>query len=200
MSEKRRAKRHPRRLPVRFGEGSLTHSGYVTDVSVGGAFVTTNHLPPLGARVLLEIRTQPERPLFMEATVQRHKVVPPAMRAAVRGGFGARFLTLEEAFSLLLPGVPQDRVLRCAFQSPEQLGRALAEQLRHGGLFLRVERTFERDMEVEVEVHLLFVKQTLRFPAWVVHVTGAQEGQRGVGLLFRDAAAVQAALAPFAPT
>ncbi|MCI0570352.1 MAG: pilus assembly protein PilZ [Myxococcaceae bacterium] len=196
MAEKRCNRRHPRRFTVRFGEEALTHTGFSADVSPEGIFVASLHLPPLDARVHLEIQTSGGT-VCREAVVRRHRVVPPSLRTLSRQGFGARFLTPDELFGLLVPRAAsaQEAPLLCRFATAEDLRRAFDGQLRHGGLFLRTERSFERDAEVQLELRLDFVGERLEAPARVVQVTRGV----GVGLLFTDVAATRDALARFLP-
>jgi Tfp pilus assembly protein PilZ len=199
MAEKRAARRHTRRITVRYGEADLRFTGFATDISQSGVFVAANQLPPLDARVHLELQG-PSGPVFREAVVRRHKLVPPVLRSAARQGFGARFLTPEELLSLLVPRAESDAPLQCAFSTAEELQRAFDGQLRHGGLYLQTERAFERDAQVQVEVRLDFASERLRFPARVVQVVPAAGGKAGgVGVLLTDVAATREALTRHLP-
>jgi hypothetical protein len=103
--EKRRARRHARRLKVRYGEEGkgFHHIGLTSDVSATGMFVLANSSPKPGTRVHLEVTLPGEVQLFVEAVVARQVLVPPELRQVVKSGFGVRFLTGTELMAELVP-------------------------------------------------------------------------------------------------
>ena len=84
MAEKRRNRRFARRLVIRFGETDLGRMGFVSDISTSGVFVMCDVLPPIGARLHLQIELSPASSVYAEAVVKRHKIVPPKFRATPR--------------------------------------------------------------------------------------------------------------------
>jgi hypothetical protein len=112
MGEKRRSKRHGRRLKVRFGEAGTTgfpYQGLTNDVSSTGLFVVSSQTPRPGTRVHLEVMMQGERPLFVEGVVARLVIVPPELRQIMKAGFGIRYLLGNEVMGELVPSLSAPR-------------------------------------------------------------------------------------------
>lgn len=112
MNDKRRPKRYPRRLTVRFGEGDkLDRTGFTTDISVTGLFLVAPVVPPpIDARVHMQIMLEGGRFLFVEGIVRRHKTPPRELQAMEHKGFGVRFLTVEELLGEMVPkAAPAER-------------------------------------------------------------------------------------------
>lgn len=108
MGEKRRSKRHARRLRVRFGamhEAGFPHVGITSDVSATGLFVISTQRVKPGDRLHLELTLQDEKPLYAEVVVARKVDVPPELRQVVHAGFGARYLTGTELMGVLVPSL-----------------------------------------------------------------------------------------------
>jgi Tfp pilus assembly protein PilZ len=83
-------------------EGSL-HSGMVLDVSAGGLFVQTNASPAPGTPLRLELRVPGlSEPLDMAATVARKRIVPPRLRALLKGGIGIQLENAPEEFYAMI--------------------------------------------------------------------------------------------------
>ena len=100
MSERRRARRIAKRVPVRFGNGTFRNTGFTVDASSSGLFIATMQLPEVGALLDLELQVAPDFALQLHGFVVRHKVVPPALRTVAKGGFALRLLTPEEVHDL----------------------------------------------------------------------------------------------------
>ena len=79
------------------------HSGMVLDVSAGGLFIQTNASPAPGIPVRVELRVPglPE-PIEMQATVARKRMVPPRLRALLKGGIGLQLENPPEEFYALV--------------------------------------------------------------------------------------------------
>ena len=75
------------------------HSGMVLDISAGGLFIQTNASPAPGIPVRVELRV-PElpEPIEMQATVARKRIVPPRLRALLKGGVGIHLENPPEEF------------------------------------------------------------------------------------------------------
>lgn len=192
--EKRRHRRYPRRVTVRFGEAEMTHSGITCDISSTGAFIISGLLPPLDARLHLQVVLDGKRSVFMEGVVRRHRVVPPGLRQVERGGFGVRFLTPGELVSEVVPQLGPGGRFEVVFESPTRFAQAWEQQLRHGGVFLITDRSLPRDAAVSVEIRLVFAAQSWEFDGRVVQVMEA--GTRGLAVVFDDRRAVEQALRP----
>lgn len=112
MTEKRRPKRYPRRLTVRFGEGDkLDRTGFTTDISITGLFVVAPvTAPSIDTRLHLQIMLEGGKFLFVEGTVRRHKTPPRELQAMEHKGFGVRFLTADEILTEMVPkAAPAER-------------------------------------------------------------------------------------------
>jgi hypothetical protein len=101
--EKRRARRVPRRVPVRVrrhGEPEA-HVAYTTNVSTTGAFLAGIQSLQPGERVQLEFQAG-ERSFVVEGEVVRVRRVPLALRRHDPGGVAVRLLPPEELVGGLL--------------------------------------------------------------------------------------------------
>src|SRR6266852_5976837 len=169
MKERRGQKRFRRRFMVRYGERELSHTGFTQDVSRGGAFIVSPYRPPLDAHLHVQVYLDNETSVYFEALVRRHKIIPPELRSLEKGGFGVRFLLPDEL-----------------------LADILVESGDH--------REINRGGEVIFAMRLGFAGKTFEFETTVVHVFqdgGAQQGRRGVGLVFRNRKEVEEAIAPY---
>src|SRR5215831_12943120 len=169
MKERRLHKRYKRRFVARFGEGELSHSGFTHDISCSGAFIVSPWRPPLDSVLHLHIFVDKQRSAYFEATVQRHKFVPPELRSVDKGGFGLRFLLPDEVLVRVL--VDSGNRLEVGYATPADLMLAM---------------------------RLDFASTTFEFDASVVHIwqEGSYVAP-GVGVLFKDSKEVEASLAPF---
>ncbi len=171
---------------VRYGERELTHSGFTFDLSRSGAFIVSPSRPPLDKILHLQIFLDPQTSVYLEATVRRHKVVPPELRSVEKGGFGVRFLLPDEILARVL--ADSGNRLEIRYPTAEELRRAYDQEFRHGGVFVSTEREFDRGADAVLAVQLDFARKTFEFDATVVHVwlDLSQPGPRGVGLVFKD--------------
>jgi Tfp pilus assembly protein PilZ len=197
MRERRGKKRFKRRFIVRYGERELSHSGFTRDISRQGAFIISPFQPPLDSNLHLQIFLPKERSVYFEATVRRHKVIPPQLRSLEKGGFGVRFLMPHEILQRML--VEAGNGLEITYAAPQDLKQAYEKEFRHGGVFVPTEREFERGSNVLLSVRVDFAKRILEFETSVVHVwaNASQTVPRGVGLVFNDRNEVEAAIEPF---
>jgi len=187
-------KRYKRRFMVRYGERDLSHSGFTQDVSRGGAFIVSPYRPPLDSKLHLQIFVDKETSVYFEATVRRHKIVPPELRSVDKGGFGIRFLLPDELLGQVL--VEPGARVEVRYTTPADLRLAQEREFRHGGVFVPGEHQFQRGSEVTLLMRLDFSSAALEFAASVVHVyDGSQARPRGIGLVFKDKKEVDDALA-----
>ncbi len=221
MGEKRRSKRHPRRLKVRFGEHQVAgfpHVGITSDFSDSGLFVICTQRIAPGTRLHLEVTLQDEKPLYAEVVVARQVLVPPELRQVVHAGFGARFLTGPELVRELVPSLSAERgaAARNAGQASGPPGaspprpppapapftqvydsepvwrEAVEKELRRGGVFLWHTSAMANDTLVTVTFELRYAGRTLTLPARVVHSLPGADGRHGVALMFTEATAAAA--------
>lgn len=200
--EKRKAKRHGRRLRVRFGgrgDEGFPHNGFTHDISASGMFVVTGHGVRPGERVHCEVSLPSGAPLFLEGLVARQVIVPPELRAVVRSGFGLRFLLGNEVLGELVPSqaaslAPQEDPFCLAFHSAPEW-RALFEQdLRRGGAYVWTDEPVENNSLVTVTFDLRFIKRQLSCEGRVVRAEPWPDGRTRHAVAFVDPVATVAAL------
>jgi len=195
MAEKRRSKRYPRRLKVRFGVGDLSQNGTLADISVMGCFIVHQKPPPLDTRIHMQVFTEGEKFIQYEGRVRWQKQVPAELRQIEKNGFGVQFLLPEELLPEVLPHLASTSRLTLSFLTAADLKKVFEQEIKAGGLFLRTDKKLARDATVTVELRLEFTRRTFEFSAHVIHVQ--ETGMRGVGVSFEDTAKVQAALLPY---
>ncbi len=198
--EKRRSKRHAKRLKVRFGEkGTATfpHSGLTNDVSATGLFVVTSQKPKPGTRLHLEVTMPGELPLFIEGVVMRQVLVPPELRQVVKAGFGIRFLLGSELMAELVPAMTsqaKEDPFLLTFAEKDEWRAAVEKDFKRGGLFVWTRKAVAQNMIVTVTFDLIFLRRQLAFEARVVHTNAGADGRTGVSLMFVDAPGAIASL------
>ncbi len=107
MVDRRRDRRWPRQLEVRFwkqgemGQGSRAIS---TNVSRTGIFVRTQLVLPSGTRLRLAVGHS-GRDFTVEGVVMRALRAPAHLQSVMPSGMGVRFLTAEELLEELLPAI-----------------------------------------------------------------------------------------------
>ncbi|HXT22586.1 MAG TPA: PilZ domain-containing protein [Thermoanaerobaculia bacterium] len=107
MGERRRNRRWPRQLAVRFwkqGEEGQGNRAVSTNISRTGVFVRTQLVLPSGTRMRLAIGHS-GRDFTIEGVVMRALRSPAHLQAAMPSGMGVRFLTAEELLEELLPSI-----------------------------------------------------------------------------------------------
>jgi Tfp pilus assembly protein PilZ len=196
MRERRAQKRFKRRFMVRYGERELTHSGFTSDISNGGAFIVAPQRPALDAHVHLHLFTDKETSVYFETTVRRHKIVPPQLRTLEKGGFGVRFRRPDEVLAEIL--FESGARLQVAYVTQDDLKLAYDEEFRHGGVFIPTEIRVERGSDVVVAVRLDFMNKTFEFDASVVQVflDSSLHGLRGIGVIFKERKDVEETITP----
>jgi uncharacterized protein (TIGR02266 family) len=109
------------------------HSGMVLDISAGGLFVQTNASPAPGTPLRLELRVPglPE-PIEMQATVARKRIVPPRLRALLKGGVGLQLENPPEEFYALVAKLQAPEVATAKTSEPETSPASGATQSAKG--------------------------------------------------------------------
>lgn len=200
MAEKRRSKRHARRLRVKFGEKGTAvfpHSGLTNDVSATGLFVVSSHNPRPGTRLHLEVTMPGELPLFIEGVVARQVIVPPELRQVVKSGFGIRFLLGAELMAELVPAMStpvKDDPFCLTFVDEPTWRAAVEKEFKRGGAFVWTHKAVAQNTIITVTFDLRFLNRQLAFEARVVHTLPSADGRYGVALMFVDPAGAAAAL------
>jgi hypothetical protein len=99
--DKRRHRRHPRRLQCKLVVDSREYTAFVLDLSVSGLFIQTHARPRVGLRLPL-VLTHAKPPLELSVEVVRAKRVPPNLLAVVKGGIGVRVVSAPSEYDRLL--------------------------------------------------------------------------------------------------
>jgi Tfp pilus assembly protein PilZ len=200
MSERRRAKRFPRRLRTQFGEKNgrpFSHTGLTSDVSSTGMFInTTANLKP-GTRIHAEVALTEKQSLYVEGVITRQVIIPPELRTVTRAGLGMRFLTGSDLLGELVPVLKERMQVTLVYPAQAQLKEAWDKELKKGGGFVWLERALAVNSTVLVELQLPFAGTNLSFEARVVHVATERPNRHGIAFMFADAPGVAQALAPY---
>jgi hypothetical protein len=95
--EKRRARRHKKRLMIKFGIQDTNNLGFVEDISLSGVRVKTNTVFRPSTKLKLEISTDnPDEIMTAEGIVSWAKKVPLSMMRTQRCGMGITFLKKDQ--------------------------------------------------------------------------------------------------------
>ncbi len=194
--EKRKNRRHARRLRVRYGEADFTQQGFSGDVSATGMFIQSTAIPKLGARLHIEVTFDGEQRLFFEGVVARQKIVAAELRHVLKGGFGVRFLGGVELLPEMVPQLKSragSLVLR--YETKAAFAEAWRGELQRGGVFMWSEKVHPVNTTLPIEIDLPFAGQQLQFDARVMHVVD-EKTRAGLTLMFTDVPAAMATLKP----
>lgn len=168
--------------------------GFTKDISAGGAFVVASHLPPVGARVQLQVQVGAGRTVGFEGVVVRHRLVPLALRRVEPMGFGVLFLSPSQLLEEIAPRAAAAQRFEVRFGDAAGLRQRWQKELRAGGLFVGTECPLAQDERVLVRILADFAGQAFEFPARVVQIVA--DSMKGVGVAFEEPARVREALAP----
>lgn len=115
MADKRDNYRHLKRLPIKFGIGVASTSGFTEDISHFGLFIKAGLVQGPGRELLVELSLPQDCLVRMIAKVQWAKKIPPALLRTYKGGMGltiVRFLDGEEDYRSLCDELHQVRMER----------------------------------------------------------------------------------------
>jgi hypothetical protein len=101
MPEKRREKRHHKRLRIRYGVDAPTWTGFIEDISGKGFFIKTAIVQHPNTHLKIELAVSENEIIRLEGEVMWAKKVPPRMLRRIKGGMGiriSRFLSGEETY------------------------------------------------------------------------------------------------------
>jgi hypothetical protein len=195
MAEKRQHRRLKRRLMVKFGEKELSQSGFTGDVSPTGLFIIASALSPLDARLHIQLFVEPERYVFFEGEVRRHKVVPIELRSIERGGFGVRLLTPREVLNETMGQQLQVPRFELVYPTRALFQQAYERELRMGAVFVATSKPLPRDTPVVLNLVVEFARRVLELEALVAQVFPPGSGPLvGMALVFKDRAQADALL------
>lgn len=184
--EKRKNRRHSRRLRVRFGEADFTYQGFTADVSATGMFVQTSTIPKVGTRVHIEVTFDGEQRLFFEGVVARQKIVAAELRHVMKGGFGVRFLAAVDLLPEMVPSLRSaSGGILIRYETKAAFAEAWRGELQRGGAFVWSEKLHQVNSIVLMQFDLPFVNQQLTFEARVMHLVD-EKSRHGLTLMFVD--------------
>jgi len=129
MADRRRNRRWPRQLEVRFwkqGEEGQGNRAISTNVSRTGIFVRTQMVLPSGTRMRLAVGHS-GRSFTIEGVVMRALRSPAHLQSVMPSGMGVRFLGAEELLEELLPAID--------FQAEERIPSGIETQLSPSSSF-----------------------------------------------------------------
>ncbi len=99
--DKRRHRRHLRRMPCQLWVGQREYSAFVLDLSETGLFIQTHARPRIHERLRIHL-AYTHAPLELVVEVVRAKQVPPSLLAAAKGGIGVRIVSAPQEYDQLL--------------------------------------------------------------------------------------------------
>ena len=99
--DKRRHRRHPRRIPCHLFVDQREFSALVLDLSQSGLFIQTHARPKIGQRLQLRL-SDTHAPYELIVEVVRAKQVPPSLLTLAKGGIGVRIVSAPEEYDRLL--------------------------------------------------------------------------------------------------
>jgi PilZ domain len=99
--DKRRHRRHPRRIPCKLFVAEREYAAMVLDLSASGLFIQTHARPRIGARVRL-LLAPPSAALELSVQVMRAKQVPQSLMTIAKGGIGVRIVSAPGEYDRLL--------------------------------------------------------------------------------------------------
>ncbi len=168
MAPKRKQKRNPHRINVRFNKKGDEEAavGYTKNISPGGLFIGTNRPLPPGTEIVVEIKEGKEMRQRPAVVVHAARVSPLLARVRT-SGMGVRYLYLDE--SAEVAKVPQNREepriresevaedpsmpeLQVDLSDVERFREAFRRDIQYGLIFAQSPAALEADQEVAVRV------------------------------------------------
>ncbi len=188
--EHRDARRIPRRLKTRFGEGEPSHAGFTQNVSETGLFITTARLPAIGSTLTVQIETSGGS-CRLHGQVVRHVMVPMELRSMKPQGFGLRLFNDRAAVRSMLedPIEPEPAgppVVRFATRAAYELTRDT--ELKRGGLTFTTGAPVAVNEMLEVSLEVPWRSEALLVRGRVVHCR--PDGQTFVAIILLEKPAV----------
>ena len=169
INRRKVAKRHSKRVRVRYWGDGFEGTGHTKNISTSGMLPEVSRFLKPGTRVHLEI-TMDGEPLVCEATVARVKRVAAQLRIMVKQSIGLHFLPPEwavlrivgdgadetEAVDVVAHGADSDLggPIELDLRDYELLQDAYDRGIKHGGLRVYTSEKFGIDEDISVPVHL----------------------------------------------
>jgi hypothetical protein len=192
--EKRKAKRHARRLRVRFGDSKIEgfpFGGLTNDVSSTGMFVVTSHSSAPGSRLHFEVLLADQRPIYLEGVVARRVLVPPELRTVVRTGIGVRFLGGLELMGEFVPTTRSASPIKAdpfklTFKTPSEWKAAFEQDFKLGSANVVSAERVAPNTIVTLTIDLPFLKKQVVCEARVVRQELWFDGRTNHALAFME--------------
>lgn len=218
--DRRDNQRRARRVQLQFwkrGE-ARAHTGYSTNFSPTGMFVSTTTPLPRGERVRLEV-LDPQNGFIIEGVVMHAARVAVALQQVRQSGMGVRFLRVEDLIAGLMRPAgggtsveegrrgPVDGVYSVRFSSGQEFLKAVERDMQSGGIFVPTDFPAPLGASVVVEIHPPYEHATpVRLSASVVqrleaaqstpNAAGPSGRFAGMGVVFADPQSALAMLQP----
>jgi len=169
MAPKRKQKRNPHRVNVRFNKkGDEEFAvGYTKNISPGGLFIGTNRPLPPGSEIVVEIKEGGKEMRQRPAVVVHAARVSPLLARVRTSGMGVRYLDLDEPAEVTTvprkreekrirePEVAEDPSmpeLQVDLSDVERFREAFRRDIQYGLIFAQSPAALETDQEVAVRV------------------------------------------------
>ena len=164
--DRRDNQRRARRVQLQFWKRGEPHpyTGYSTNFSPTGMFVSTTTPLPRGERVRLEV-LDPQNGFMIEGVVMHAARVALALQQVRQSGMGVRFLRVEDLIAGLMrqgggaPAVdqprrkPVDGVYSVRFASAQEFLKAVERDVQSGGVFVPTDFPAPLGAVIVVEIH-----------------------------------------------
>jgi hypothetical protein len=164
--DRRDNQRRARRVQLQFWKRGELHpyTGYSTNFSPTGMFVSTTTPLPRGERVRLEV-LDPQNGFMIEGVVMHAARVALALQQVRQSGMGVRFLRVEDLIAgLMRQGggtsvvdqtrrKPVDGVYSVRFASAQEFLKAVERDVQSGGVFVPTDFPAPLGAVIVVEIH-----------------------------------------------
>lgn len=100
--DKRRYRRHMRRLSCSYRVGGSEQRGFITNISARGFFIQSRSHAELGAEVVVTIEHEPTPPIIVNGTIARQRKSHRSMSNLEQPGIGVQIDSAPEDYYQLV--------------------------------------------------------------------------------------------------